>query len=65
LICATKCVNICHMEITDGLTINIPYKVAETGETVYVPTNAKDAVDECQQEINKWAAVISRIEAGL
>lgn len=53
------------MEIPDNLTIKIPYQVAETGETVYIPTNAKEALQECQQEINKWAAIISRIEAGL
>lgn len=49
----------------ENLTINIPYQVAETGETVYIPTNAQEALDECQAEINKWAAIISRIEAGL
>lgn len=65
MICATKYVNICDMEIPDDLTINIPFQVAETGETVYVPTNAKEAVAGCQSEINKWAAIISRIEAGL
>lgn len=53
------------MEIPDNLTIKIPYQVAETGETVYITTNAKEALQECQQEINKWAAIISRIEAGL
>ena len=62
MINATQSVIFSDME---NLTINIPYQVAETGETVYIPTNAKEALDECQAEINKWAAIISRIEAGL
>ena len=30
-----------------------------------IASGAKEALQECQQEINKWAAIISRIEAGL
>lgn len=46
-------------------TVRMPYTLQETGETVYVEVGIQKALKDCQDEINKWAAIISRIEAGL